>query len=84
MLVVKYNRALLKKRNVKELKDIIRKTSGKTELEFKKITAEEMALVKQRIREQHRKNVRQEIILYSLSGILTILIVIGLYLFFSD
>lgn len=83
MLVVKYNRALLKKRNIKELKDLIRKTSGKTELEFKEITPEEMALVKLKIREQHRKNIRHEIILYLVSGLLTLAIIYLLYLFFK-
>ena len=84
MLVVKFNRAQLKKRKVSELKDLVRKTSGKTALEFKKITAEEMAEVKQKIREQHRKNVKQELILYLISGILTILVVLGFYFLLRD
>lgn len=83
MLVVKYNRALLKKRSVKELKDLVREASGKTELEFKKITPTEMAVVKQKIREQHRKNIRHEIILYLISGVLTLLVIYLLYLFFK-
>jgi len=84
MLVVKYNRALLKKRNIKELKDLVRKTSGKTELEFKQITPEEMAMVKQKIRHQHRKNIRQEVITYLISGVLTILMIYLLYLLFAS
>ncbi len=83
MLVVKYNRALLKKRNIRELKDLVRETSGKTELEFKQITSEEMALVKDRIRKQHRNNIKKEIRLYIVSALLTIFIGYLFYLFFT-
>lgn len=82
MLVVKYNRALLKKRNIRELKDLVLETSGKTELEFKKITPEEMKLVKNIIRKQHRENVKREIKLYITSALLTALIGYLLYSFF--
>ena len=74
MLVVKFNRAQLKKRSIKQLKDLVRKTSGKTELEFKQITTEEMALIKKRIRVERRKNARHELMLYLISGVITILI----------
>ncbi|MEO0571517.1 MAG: hypothetical protein AAF039_07400 [Bacteroidota bacterium] len=84
MLVVKYNRALLKKRNIKELKDLIRETSGKTALAFKEITPEEMAVVKEKIRLQHKQHVQQEIKLYVISGIVTLLLLFGLYVFLKD
>ena len=82
MLVVKYHKALLKKRNIGELKDLLYETSGKTELEFKKITPEEMAVVKDNIRKQHQKNIKREIRLYVVSALLTIFIGYLFYLFF--
>ena len=68
MLVIKYNRALLKKRKIKELKELVRKTSGKTALEFKKITA------------QHRKNIRDRFTIYIISTLLTLALIFSAYL----
>lgn len=70
MLVIKYNRALLKKRKLKDIKELMLENAGKTELEFKKVSPEEMTQIKARIREQHRRNVRHEIIIYIISAVL--------------
>ncbi len=80
MLVIKYNRALLKKRKIKELKELVRKTSGKTALEFKKITPEEMAIVNEKIRAQHRKNIRNRFTIYIISTLLTLALIFSAYL----
>lgn len=37
ILSLKQNRSLLKKRNVRNLKDLLYNNAGKTELEFKKV-----------------------------------------------
>jgi|GEM_PF-1267171 len=79
MLVIKYNRALLKKRKFKDIKDLVLETSGKTELEFKKISPEEMAEIKVQIREEHHQNVRREISIYIVAAVLTFGIFYGLY-----
>lgn len=79
MLVIKFNRALLKKRKLKDIKDLMLENSGKTELEFKKVSLEEMAQIKAGIREQHRKDIRREIIIYIISAAITIGICYALY-----
>ena len=49
---LKENRALLKKRKFMDIRMFIYETSGKTELEFKKISAEELNLIKVAIRKK--------------------------------
>ena len=84
MLVIKYNRALLKKRKFKDIKELVFEASGMTELEFKKVSPKEMTEIKARIREQHRKNVRVEIITYIISAVLTFGIFYGLYIWMTS
>ena len=64
MLVIKANRALLKKRKFKDIKDLLLENSGKTELEFKQVSAEEMAIIKADIRKKAKKAYELEIITY--------------------
>lgn len=74
---LKQNRALLKKRNIRNLKDLLYQKSGKTELEFKKVSAIELARIKDEIRKEARINARNEIILYLVS-----LVLVALFIFF--
>ena len=80
---LKLNRALLKKRKLKDIKDLMLENSGKTELEFKKVSSEEMVQIKTDIREQLRKNARREILVYVLSAVCTLGIFYGLYLWMT-
>ncbi len=64
MLVIKANRALLKKRKFKDIKDLLLENSGKTELEFKQVSAKEMAIIKADIRKKAKKAYELEIITY--------------------
>ncbi|WP_411029630.1 hypothetical protein [Spongiimicrobium sp. 3-5] len=63
ILSLKQNRALLRKRSFKEVRDLYLQGSEKTKIDFKKVSPEELALIKQRIRRQHRKSVKQDIII---------------------
>ena len=69
------NRAILKKRKIRELKDILYEVSGKTEVEFKKLSHAEFEVIKNQIREQAKKDVRWEIFSYILAIVLTALII---------
>jgi len=83
ILSLKQNRALLKRRNIRELKDLLYEKSGKTELEFKKVSPKELALIKEKIRKQARKAARHEIIIYFISFALMLLVLLGVYFLFS-
>ena len=83
ILSLKRNRALLKKRKVRELKDIIYEKSGKTKLEFKKVGPKELARIKDEIRREARINARNEIIIYLISFVLAIILIYFIYLLFS-
>ncbi|NHF61349.1 hypothetical protein FK220_018490 [Flavobacteriaceae bacterium TP-CH-4] len=67
ILSLKQNRALLKKRSIRELKDVLREKSGKTELEFKKVDAKDLARLKKEIRKEARTNARNELFFYAIS-----------------
>jgi Flp pilus assembly protein TadB len=64
---LKNNRAILKKRKIRELKDILYEVSGKTEVEFKKISHAEFEVLKSQIRKQARKNAQWELFSYVLA-----------------
>lgn len=78
ILSLKQNRALLKKRNIRELKDLLREKSGKTELEFKKVSTAELAKMKEKIRKEAKKNAQKEIILFLILFAITAAIVVYL------
>ncbi|MBU2946226.1 hypothetical protein [Zobellia uliginosa] len=73
------NRALLKKRNYKDLKELCQNGTGKTEVEFKKLNAREWAILKQKIRIQHKNNRQTETMIYVLSLALTFIIIFYIY-----
>ncbi len=83
ILSLKQNRALLKKRPIRELKDLIYQKSGKSELEFKKISPQELEKIKDEIRKEAQVHARNQVILYVLSAILTGAIIYLIYLLFS-
>jgi hypothetical protein len=61
---LRQNRAMLKKRKLKDIKELLYELSGKTELEFKQVSAEEMAIIKADIRKKAKKAYELEIITY--------------------
>ncbi len=81
MLVIKFNRALLKKRKLKDIKKLVLETSGKTELEFKKISPKELERIKMEIRAKAKKEAQVQSFIYLGCTI----VVLGLFywLFFS-
>ncbi len=80
--VLKGNRVLLKRRKYKDIKELVYETAGKTQVEFKHISSEELQRIKQTIREQHRLQVRFELQLYGLCLLLAIGLVYFLVWFF--
>ena len=78
---LKENRALLKKRKFKDIRMFIYESSGKTELEFKKISAEELNVIKIAIRKKAKNELIKEFAIYAISLIASILLIYVIYLF---
>ena len=66
MLVIKANRALLKKRKFKDIKELVHKASGKTEVEFKNVSSIELARIKTEIRKKAKKAAKVQMWLLAL------------------
>lgn len=79
--VIRSNRSLLKRTKFKDVKNIIIETSGKTELELKQVSKEELTSIKEKIRKRARKTIKIEIALYG--AVVLILLAIAVYLFFQ-
>ncbi|TMM57495.1 hypothetical protein FEE95_13515 [Maribacter algarum] len=77
--VIKNNRSLLKRKKFKETKNLFIETSGKTELEFKEVSKEDLKTIKLKIRKQAKKRALIEIVIY---GSLAI-ILLGLFAYFA-
>ena len=73
---LKQNRALLKKRKFKDLRELY-----KNGVDFKKLSNKERAILKQKIKEQHQNNKSIEIIIYALSIVATFSILYYIYWF---
>lgn len=82
ILSLKQNRSLLKKRSVRDLKDLLYNKAGKTELEFKKVSPHEFARIKDEIRKEAKVNARNEVIIYLVSFVLVGAIFYLIYLLF--
>ena len=82
MKVVKANRALLQKRNTfKEVRALYQDAAGKTELEFKKVSPEKLAQIKNEIRRTAKAAAWKEAGVYV---VCTAVVLYGLYwLFFN-
>lgn len=77
MLVIKANRALLKKGNTfKKVKKMFLESAGKTELEFKQVSPEKLAQIKMEIRKKAKEDALKETGIYLLC---TLVVVFGLY-----
>lgn len=77
---LKQNRSLLKKsRSFKELRNSYVKLSGDTKIDFKKVSPEEMALIRVKIEAQYQKDLRMEIVRYLVSVVLTLALLYFLY-----
>lgn len=76
---LKQNRALLKRRCFKDIRNLYLRNSGKTKIEFKKVSSEELALIKERIRKQYRKKAQREIIVLIFSVFFTLAFIYFLY-----
>jgi len=72
MLVIKANRALLKKRKFKTTKDLLLQKSDKTELEFKKVSPAKLAQIKNEIRQKAKRDAWKETCIYFLCTCVTL------------
>lgn len=70
------NRLLRKKRKFKDVKNLVIQTSGKTELQFKQVSPEELELIKAKIRKEAKKVAEKEIAIYGVC-ILILLFLLG-------
>ena len=74
-LILKVNRAQLKKRKIRKFKDMLGGASYGSEAEFKKISPDELKNIKSQIRKEASEEYRNEIIRYLFALIATILII---------
>ncbi|MGC1515312.1 MAG: hypothetical protein WA810_07020 [Maribacter sp.] len=81
ILTLKQNRALLKKRNLKDFRTLLYEQAGKTELEFKEVSTLELHLIKSEIRRKAKKAFRIEILIYLISILLSLIFVYLIYRF---
>lgn len=72
---LKYNRSLTGKRKFKNAKDLLIKKSGKNKLEFKKVSALELAKIKRQIRHDALKRAKRTAIVYVCAIIVTVFII---------
>lgn len=81
--VIRHNRSLLKKPKFKDIKRLVIEVSGKTELEFKQVSAKELACSKKSIRNEAKKTKQREIAIYGTCALILLLPVIFflIYLF---
>lgn len=84
--VVRANRALVKKRKFKDIKQLLLETSGKTEVEFKQVSAEELARIKTEIRLKAYRKAQWEITIYGLCVLILMVLFsfLFIYLFLSN
>ncbi len=76
---LKQNRALLRKANYRKLKELYLHESGKIDLEFKEVSPEQLADIKNKIRLQHKLNARRDFIVTLVTIFLTALSLYFLY-----
>ena len=76
---IRNNRLLLKKRKFKNIKDLMMESSGKTELEFKQVSREELTIIKTEIRKKAKKAAEREITIF---GVCILIVCILLVLAF--
>ncbi len=81
---LRQNRALLKKRKFKNIKDLLYESSGKTELEFKQVSKEELFRIKQKIRKQQKQIAQIELGILIASFVLAFVICYAFYLWISS
>ena len=72
--ILKLNRSLLKKRHIRELKDVLRENSGTTMTKFKEVSPFELKRIKENIRQEAEAQKKREIGLYIIAFIISILL----------
>jgi len=83
MLVVKYNRSLLKKRrSYKEIREAYEANLNKTQLQFKELSPLQQKIIRDKIIEQAKKDKLQSIQHYLIAIVLTFILGYGAYSLF--
>ena len=70
------NRKLLRRRKFKDTKALIKFHSGKTELEFKKVTPEELNRIKTNIRLRAKKEAKRITLIYFLVSLVLLILIL--------
>lgn len=70
------NRLLRKKRKFKDVKSLVIETSGQTELQFKQVSPEELADIKDKIRKEVKKAAKKEITIYGVCILIIFILIV--------
>lgn len=70
------NRLLRKKRKFKDVKSLVIETSGQTELQFKQVSPEELAVIKDKIRKEVKKAAKKEITIYGVCILIIFILIV--------
>lgn len=82
---LKMNRALLRKRSFKDIRELYHnKSGGKTKIDFKEVSAEELQKIRLKIKAEAKKSAQKEIMVYAISFLVSIAIMYLVYLLFKS
>ncbi len=81
---LKQNRALLKKRKFKDIKDLLRYETESTQVHFKKVRLTELFKIKQKIRKEAKQQKRMLAFIYAISVLLSIAFIFLIFWWISN
>ncbi len=81
---LKQNRALLKKRKFKDIKDLLRYETENTQVNFKKVSPTELFKIKQKIRKEAKQQKRVLAFIYAISILLSIVFIFFIFWWVSS
>ncbi len=70
--ILKFNRSQLKKRNIRELKDLLHEAPRKTVTKFKEVNPSELKRIKKNIQQKAREHDKREIVLYTIALLVSV------------
>lgn len=79
----KYNKSLLRGREVRKMKDLLLESSGKTELEFKQLSTVEIRLIKEEIRSAKKKEEQDLFLVYCAAVSMLVFGLLGILYFIT-
>lgn len=79
----KYNKSLLRGKEVRKMKDLLLESSGKTELEFKQLSTAEIRLIKEEIRSVKKKEEQDLFLSYCAAASMLVFGALGILYFMT-